>query len=165
MIRAEQIHKALELLAPVPDQRDECRRSIEHALGVMDSTTRTAAVIKAQRTANRQTGRAYHAMLERMLTASKAHARAGGALAIPIPDLERVVESATEWDAKFARALPRGAIAKRQATALAYNLLRQWDRPTPTTRGGAWHTLAAILIGDRGADLFRQLREFQLDLS
>jgi hypothetical protein len=165
MIRARQIHKALELLAPAPDQRGECRRYIEHALDVMDSTQRAAAGFKAQRTANRQTGWAYHAAFERMLAVSKAHARAGGALAIPIAELERTVAFAAEWDAKFARALPPRGIAERQAVALSRNLLWQWDRPAHKTRGGTWHRLAAILLGDRSADLFRYLCAFKLALN
>jgi len=32
-----------------------------------------------------------------------------------------------------------------------------------TTRGGAWHTLGAILSGDQQADLFDYLREFKND--
>lgn len=103
--------------------------------------------------------------LKRALAASRAHLRAGGALVIPIATLERAVAFATKWDVKFPRVLPKGAIAERQGTALAYFLLRQWDRPTLRTRGGAWHKLAAILIGDREADLFRHLCEFKPELS
>jgi hypothetical protein len=164
MTRAEQIREALELLSPAPDQRDECRRHVEHALDVMASTMRYVEAIKAERAANRKTGRAYHRALARLLAASKAHARAGGALIFTIAHLEKTIKFSTEWDAKFSRALPRGAIAERQATALAYKLLRQWDRPTPTTSDAVWNKLAAILLGDPDARLFRHLREFKSSL-
>jgi hypothetical protein len=164
MTRARQIREALDLLAPAPDRRDECRRDVEHALDVMASTMRAVEVIKAERAAFRKTGRAYHRAFERLLAASKAHARAGGALAIKIARLEETIKFSTQWEAKVSRAMPKGAIAERQATALAYNLLRQWDRPTPTTSDGVWHNLAAILLGDPDANLFRHLREFKSSL-
>jgi hypothetical protein len=148
---------------PPADELAECRRHIEHALDIMAATMRGVEAIKAQRAADRS-GRAYYAALERALATSKAYARAGGALAIPIASLERAVKFVAEWRVGFSQALPPGAIAERQATALAYNLLRQWDRPALKTRKGAWHKLAAILLGDRDADLFRQLCGFELDL-
>ena len=165
MTRTGQIRELLELLAPAPDLRDECRRYIERALDVMDSTKRAAAAIKAQRAATRQSGRSYQAALERMLAVGRAHARSGGALAVPIAELEHTVAFAAAWDAGFARALPPRGIAERQATALAYNLLWQWDRPAHKSRGGTWYRAAAILLGNPDADLYRYLCEFQKPVS
>ena len=164
MTRSEQIAQALKVLIPPANKLAECRRHIEHALDIMAATMRGVAAIKAQRAADRQSGRAYYAALERVLATSKAYACVGGALAIPIAPLQRAVKFAAKWRVGFSQALPRGAIAERQATALAYNLLRQWDRPALKTRKGAWHKLAAILLGDRDADLFRHLCGFELDL-
>jgi hypothetical protein len=82
----------------------------------MAATMRGVEAIEAERAAYRQS-RAYHAALKRALASSKAYARAGGSLAIPIAPLERVVKLAAKWRAGFSEALPRGAIAKRQATA------------------------------------------------
>ena len=36
MTRAEQIRKALEVLAPLPEEFGECRCRIEHALDIME---------------------------------------------------------------------------------------------------------------------------------
>jgi hypothetical protein len=161
MTRRAQIAEALKVLQPPATERDECRRQVEHALDVMAATLRGVEVIKAERAACRRSGRSYHAALERALAVSKARASDGGALVMPIARLEHAVKFAAEWRAKFSRALPRGAIAERQATALARHLLWQWDRPAPKTRGGPWHELAAILLGDHSADLFRHLRAFR----
>jgi hypothetical protein len=82
--RSEQIAQALKVLMPPANRRAECRRHIEHALDIMAAIMRSAKGIKTQRAADRQNGRAYYAALERALATSKAYARAGGALAIPI---------------------------------------------------------------------------------
>jgi hypothetical protein len=159
MTRAEQIRKALEVLAPLPEEFGECRCRIEHALDIMESTIRAATAIKSERAAAQETGRGYYGALERLLAASRAHAHAGGALGISITSIER----ALQWRSKFSRALPSGAIIQRQAAALAYSLLWQSNHAAVTTRGGAWHTLGAILCGDQQADLFDYLREFKND--
>jgi hypothetical protein len=82
--RSEQIAQALKVLIPPADKLAECRRHIEHALDIMAATMRGVAAIKAQRAADRQSGRAYYAALERVLATSKAYACVGGAFAIPI---------------------------------------------------------------------------------
>jgi hypothetical protein len=161
MTRAEQIRKALEVLAPRPEELAECRCRVEQALDIMESTIRAASTIKSERAAAQETGRGYYGALERLLAASRAHAHAGGALGISITSIER----ALEWRSKFSRALPSGAIIQRQAAALAYSLLRQSNRPIVTTRNGAWHRLASILYGDRKADLFDYLRELKDDFA
>jgi len=90
MTRAEQIRKALEVLAPLPEEFAECRCRIEHALDIMESTIRAATAIKSERAAAQETGRGYYGALERLLAAS--HADAGGALGISTTSIERALE-------------------------------------------------------------------------
>jgi hypothetical protein len=95
----------------------------------MAATMRGVEAIKSERAARQQSGR--HGT-RASIRHQQSNIRAGGALAIPIAPLELAVKFAAEWRARFLQALPRDAIAERQATALAYNLLWQWDRPALT---------------------------------
>jgi hypothetical protein len=157
MTRARQIREALQVLAPLPQEFSECQCRVEHAVYIMESTKRGAKAVRSERAATKETGRRYYGALGRLLVASRAHARAGGAIGIPIAHIERTLE----WRSKYSRMLPSGAIVQRQAAALARSLLQQLNRRIVTTRGKTWHRLAAILYGDREADLFDYLCELE----
>jgi hypothetical protein len=133
MTRARQIREALQVLAPLPQEFSECQCRVEHAVYIMESTKRGAKAVRSERAATKETGRRYYGALGRLLVASRAHARAGGAIGIPIAHIERTLE----WRSKYSRMLPSGAIVQRQAAALARSLLQQSNRRIVTTRGKA----------------------------
>jgi hypothetical protein len=53
----------------------------------------------------------------------------------------------------------RDDYAKITAARQARLLLKKYGHPIKTTRGGTWERLAAILYGDKSADLFNQCRK------
>ena len=56
----------------------------------------------------------------------------------------------------------RAGAAKPMSTMLAREMLERFcpDKHIPTTKGGRWHKLAAILYGDPRADLYQYLLKY-----
>jgi hypothetical protein len=52
----------------------------------------------------------------------------------------------------------RNAASKRLAATQALRLLTKYDKPVETKRNGAWCKLAAVLYGEKNADLRRYCR-------
>ncbi len=171
MARDQQIRKALELLAPPPRQRAECRHDIELAL---DRVKNTAAAARSFRVASSKKGKAgvrrYYAALRELRAAYNAldpAIRPGFSLA----EIAYIVGKPTVIDREIGRAEafldrpsppPRRHTSKNKAAvAAAYDLLEWWGQKPGVTRGGKWEQLAKVLIGDRTVDLFEHMREYK----
>ena len=152
MTRKQQVSAALDQLAP-KHHRAECKAEIERALDMVEAAGRAVEHAKI----TRKSMRTYSLALRRMALASKAHAAAGGALALPRHVIENAVLLDRTWSAHWSP--PSRSLKKQTAIKLAYELLSHWSsQPITTSRNRAWHELAGILLGDRKANLFRQLR-------
>jgi hypothetical protein len=166
--RAEQIRKALKVLAPSGDGRDGCRGSIENALDIMADAATAGRVFAAMRSkAVHKAERTYCLALRRLRVAHKALLAAGGGvpIGIELTDIERMIKS-TE-PRRYEPVYRAGGSGQVFAVALAHSLLREWrqDIRIVTTRGKEWHRLSAILFGNETADLFRYLCSFSPDTS
>jgi hypothetical protein len=106
--------------------------------------------------------RNYSKALTRFLHASREHARLGGALAVPLDQLERAAEFDQEWNAHWT---PPDRYAKhRAAVALAYQLVSRWQpNSVAATSRGLLDKVALLLLNEPGVrTLFRQIRNFQI---
>jgi hypothetical protein len=169
--RAQQIRKALELLAPSPSQRAECQHDIALAL---DRVEHRAAAARSFRMAGSKKGKAglrrYLAALRRLRT---AYSSLDPAIRpwFSLAETAYVAGKPTVIDREIARAETflnrpsppprRDASRNKAAVAAAYDLLTWWGHKAAATRGGKWEQLAKILAGDLAVDLFDHLREFK----
>jgi hypothetical protein len=152
MTREQQVDEALNLLDPA--ERDVCRAHIEEALDII------AAVIRADEHAKvtKTSIHAYSAALQRFLLASKKHRDAGGALAISHERIERAVDLDTDWSAHWG---PYPRRTGQVAVTLANEILVRWKPDAISVyQDGAWNRLAALLCGDPGRNLYRQIQAF-----
>jgi hypothetical protein len=169
--RGQQIRKALELLAPPPQERAEC----EHDIGLaLDRVERGAAAARSFRVAGSKKGKAglrrYCAALRRLRIAYRSLDPAIRPW-FSLAETAYVARKPTVVDREIANAeafldrpsLPprREASRNKAAVAAAYDLLRWWGHKAAATRGGKWEQLAKILVGDRTVDLFDHLRQFK----
>lgn len=171
MTRDQQIRKALELLAPPPNDRAECRHDVGLAL---DRVERRAAAARSFRVASSKEGKAslrrYCAALRRLRNAYNSLDPAIRPW-FSLAETAYVTGKATVIDREIARAETflgrpstpprREASRNKAAVAAAYDLLEWWVHKAVATRGGKWAQLAQILAGDRAVDLFDHLREFK----
>jgi hypothetical protein len=169
--RAQQIRKALELLAPLPCERAECQHDIGLAL---DRVEQGAAAARSFRVAGSKKGKAglrrYCAALRRLRIAYRSLDPAIRPW-FSLVETAYVAGMATIIDREIARAEaflgrpsppPRpDASRNKAAVAAACDLLKWWGHKAAVTRGGKWAELAKILAGDLAIDLFDHLREFK----
>jgi hypothetical protein len=165
--RAEQISAALGLLAPPADRLEACRRHIDWALDIIASAGRAAEHAKVPEKARRT----YTDALRRVQTATRAHIRAGGSVALSPALIDSAVNLNNHWEKGWGRrhegwSPPPLTIKADTAVALALQLLNEYDGVIKISRspgpGGSWFRLAAVLYGDRRTDLFRRLRAFKI---
>jgi hypothetical protein len=171
MTRDQQIRKALELLAPPPQERAEC----EHDIGLaLDRVEWGAAAARSFRVAGSKKGKAglrrYCAALRRLRIAYRSLDPAIRPW-LSLEETAYVAGKPTVIDRELARAEAfldrpsppprREANRNKAAVAAAYDLLRWWGHKAATTRNGRWAQLARILLSDRTIDLFDHLREFK----
>ncbi len=160
MTRVGQIIAALELLGPPPphDHKDR-RRHVEHAVDIMESVRRAAEHAMA----TRKLRRAYSAALRKFQNASRAHARAGGSLALKQKWIDHAVAVDEEWSAHWHP--PSPWLPHKTAVEWAYKLLSRWKpHDVVVSRRGTWHQLSAILFGNPRANLYRHLRAFAAEI-
>jgi hypothetical protein len=160
LTRAEQIRKALALLASPPERRDECRRDIEHAL----DRVKTAITLKADK-----------AGLQRYVDAMRwlraAYQKLNPAIRpfFSLSEVGHIAGKPTHIDREIAQAeaflgqpSPRSrARGHKAAVAASNDLLRWWGRTATTTRRGEWAQLAGILAGDQTVDLYDLMRAYK----
>jgi hypothetical protein len=154
--RAGQIIAALELLGPPPPRRrEDRRRHVEHVVDEMESVRRAAEHAKV----TRKRMRTYSAALRKFQAASRAHAAAGGSLALSQRRVDRAVALDEEWSAHWHP--PSPWLEHKTAVEWAYKLLGRWNpHDIVVSRVGTWHKLSAVLFGNRRANLYRHLRAF-----
>ena len=171
MTRGQQIRKALELLAPPPNDRAECRHDVGLAL---DRVERRAAAARSFRVASSKEGKAslrrYCAALRRLRNAYNSLDPAIRPW-FSLAETAYVAGKATVIDREIARAEAfldrpsppprRDASRNKAAVVAAYDLLDWWGHKPTLTRGGKWAQLAQILAGDQAVDMFDHLREFR----
>jgi hypothetical protein len=158
--RAEQISAALEMLAPPADRLEACRRHIDWALDIIASAGRAAEHAKVPEKARRT----YTDALRRFQTATRAHIRAGGSVALSPAAIDSAVNLNNHWEKGWS---PSPITIKADtAVALALQLLNEYDGVIKISRspgpGGSWFRLAAVLYGNRRTNLFRRLRAFKI---
>ena len=163
--------KALELLAPPPSQRTECRHDIGVAL---DRIRYRAAAARSFQVAGSKDGKAglrrYSAALRRLRAAYYSLDPAIRPW-FSLAETAYVAGKPTTIDREIARAdvflnrpsppPRRDASWNKAAVAAANDLLEWWGYKAAVTRGGKWEQLAKILAADRTVDLFDHLREFK----
>ena len=171
MTRGQQIRKALELLAPPPNDRAECRHDVGLAL---DRVERRAAAARSFRVASSKEGKAslrrYCAALRRLRNAYNSLDPAIRPW-FSLAETAYVTGKATVIDREIVRAEAflgrpstpprREASRNKAAVAAAYDLLDWWGHKATLKRGGKWAQLAQILAGDQAVDMFDHLREFR----
>jgi hypothetical protein len=162
MTRQKQIGKALDLLRPPFDSRDECQHDIETALNRVQVAVRTAWESKAAGSKEgRRQLRNYLAALKREQAAYK---RLGPLRPWFSPNLDfdrnvAMIEAMLERSSR-----PSGgsdANRKKAAVREAHDVLKLWDRKVGRTRNGVWVQLATILYGEQSIDLFHHVRAFK----
>jgi hypothetical protein len=171
MTRDQQIRKALELLAPPPGQRRECRHDIGVALDRVEHRTATARSFRVARSKKGKEGvRRYYTSLRRLRDAYRSldpairpwFSLAETAYIAGKPTvIDREIAIAEAFLARPSPPPRRDASHNKAAVAVAYNLLGWWGHKAVVTRGGKWAQLAKVLTGDLTVDLFDHLREFK----
>ena len=161
MTRASRIQKAIKLLAPSPDRRDECLRDIEHALDRVEA----AASFKVMTSKSGRGGlRAYANALRKLRAAYPklgpnrpwfSLSEVAGIAGAP-NHIDQQIELAEEF-LNQATSSSR-AIQHKAAVRAANDLLKWWDHKATATRHGKWAQLAGILAGDESVDLFDLMR-------
>lgn len=172
MTRDQQIRKALEVLAPPSQQRDECRHDVERMLDWIERLTDTA---RSFRMTSSKEGKAslkrYCAALRRLRYAYSAldpaikpwFSLAEVAYVAGTPTvIDREIEKAEGILAQPSPPPRRDASRNKFAVAMSKNLLDWWGHKAVVTRSGKWAQLAQIMTGDPTVDLFDHLREFKL---
>jgi hypothetical protein len=169
--RAQQIRKALELLAPPPSLRAECQHDIVLAL---DRVETGAAAARSFRVAGSKKGKAglrrYCAALRRLHIAYNSVHPAIRPW-FTLAETAHVAGKPTVIDREIARVEAfldrpsppprREASQNKAAVAAAYDLLGWWGHKPTVTRGGKWEQVAKVLAGNLAVDLFDHLREFK----
>jgi hypothetical protein len=160
---AEQVRKALELLAPSPDRRDECRRDIEHALDRVNGLAATAFKIFGSKQGKAELRRYANAL--RRVRAAFQNLDPAIRYWFSLSEIAHVAGVPTHIDQEIAKAetfLERPSLSRarqhKAAVAAAHDLLGWWGHKIATTRSGEWARLAGILAGDQAVDLFDLLR-------
>jgi hypothetical protein len=168
MTRAQQIAKALALLAPPPAELEECKHEIGLALDLVKNNAASAQAFRAASSKNKGGLMRYYAALWRLRNAFNSLdplIRPWFSLADPAyatgKALEKEIAKAKEFLNRPSAPPRRHASRNQAAVAAAYNLLAWRNKKASVTRGGKWDKLAKILAGDLTVDLFEHLREFK----
>ena len=171
MTRDQQIRKALELLAPPPGQRRECRHDIGVALDRVEHRTATARSFRVARSKKGKEGvRRYYTSLRRLRDAYRSldpairpwFSLAETAYIAGKPTvIDREIAKAESFLDRPSPPPRRDASRNKAAVAAAYDLLGWWGHKATVTHGGKWAQVANILAGDKATDLFDHLREFK----
>jgi hypothetical protein len=170
MTRNQQVRRALELLAPRPHQRAECRHDIELMLKWIERSTATARTFRIASSKKGKAGvSSYYAALRRLRNAYHSldpairpwFSLVETAYIIGKPTIVEREIAIAELFLDRPSPPPRPDAARNKgAVAAAYHLLAWWGHKISITRSGKWAQLAKILTGDRTIDLFEHLREF-----
>jgi hypothetical protein len=167
MTRAEQVRKALKLLAPPADRRDECQRDIEFALERVEGKAVTAFRILGSRL-----GRAGLRRYANALRRARAAFQSLDPAIRPwfsLWEIGHVAGKPTHIDREIAKAeeflgqpspSPR-ANRHKAAVAASSDLLKWWAREPTATRGGEWARLAGILADNQKVDLLDHMRAYK----
>jgi hypothetical protein len=164
MTHAEQIRKALELLAPPRNRHEECRRDIEFALDRVNGQAPIAFKVFGSKQG--KAGLRRYASALRQVRAAFQNLDPAIRPWFSLSEIAHVAGAATHIDREIAKAealLERRSSSSRAsqhkaAVAASYDLLSWWGRRIAATRGGEWAQLAGILAGDQAVDLFDLLR-------
>jgi hypothetical protein len=169
--RAQQIRKALELLAPPLSLRAECQHDIGLALDRVETGAAAARSFGVVGSKKGKAGlRRYCAALRRLRIAYHSldpairpwFSLAETAYVAGKPTvIDREIARVEAFLDRPSRPPRRKASRNKAAVAAAYDLLGWWGLKTAVTRGGKWAQLAKILAGDRAVYLFYHLREFK----
>lgn len=164
LTRVMQIQKAMKLLAPSPERRDECRRDIEHAL---DRVEATASFKVFGSKAGKAGLRSYANKLRQLRV---AYQKLGPYRPwFSLSEIAGVAGARTHIDRQIALAeeflnqasSSSRAIQHKAAVRAANDLLEWWDHKATATRHGKWAQLAGILAGDESVDLFDIMRAYK----
>jgi hypothetical protein len=154
--RDDVVRRAMEIIDPEPDRRDECREAIEQELamlahGVTELQLSPPAVTKQSKDAARRLGKALRRVVD-------VYAAVEGDLLSPAhADVSKIEgwiagceKSANEPVAFRARSEPE----KMAVARVALDLLACYSRHKEVTgtRTGRLHRLVCILLGDRHGD-------------
>jgi hypothetical protein len=168
MTRAQQIAKALALLAPSPAELKECQHEIGLALDLVKNNAASAQAFRAASSKNKGGLMRYYAALWRLRNAFNSLdplIRPWFSLADPAyatgKALEKEIAKAKEFLNRPSAPPRRHASRNQAAVAAAYNLLAWRNKKATVTRGGKWEELAKVLTGDLRGDLFDHLRKFK----
>lgn len=158
MTRDQQIRAALTLLAPKAVHRAACRDHIEAAL---DQIEMQLAGGRQPTKAQRRLVSSYLRLLERVdhqRGLLNFHWFVVGAFDDSQKFIAGQIKRAEEFLDVYKRPQHRTAEHQRLAVKQAGQLCGIWGRQRPThTKGGQWHKLAAILLGDPSLDLSRHM--------
>jgi hypothetical protein len=166
----QQIRKALELLAPPPDDRAECEHDIRLALYLVEQRATAARSFRMFRSKKGKAGLSrYHGALRRLRNAYNSLDPAISpwfslAEAAHVPGKPTIVDreiARTETLLNCPSRLPRREANRADAAvSAASDLLHWWLHKVAASRRGKWDKLAKILAGG-SADLFDHLRKFK----
>jgi hypothetical protein len=148
--RDRQIADAIRLLAP--KQVGECRAQLKSALDIMADAHRR----DTRRRATKRAADRFDGALRRFQDECHRAGKAG--VALPI-DIDRVIERHKRWNALAPK---RSQTPQQIAVKLAHDLMVYWRCNITVGPRSRWHQLAAIILGDRRANLYRQLRAFKI---
>jgi hypothetical protein len=162
MTRDQQIEAALALINP--EDREQCRRRIETALDDIAGIEEVADTFRSRLYASKVTKAKVQSLRDVLDRVRVTHKN--------LPEqYKATVFKELDWRGYIAAcdkildlpSEPPGPRALRRflAAAKAKHLLLSYGMKPTVTRGRRWHRLAAILYGDRKADLFVYLRQFK----
>jgi hypothetical protein len=162
MTREQQIDEARKLLKPPADKADRCSEHIREWLGYVECARRAAETTPKEK-------REYSAALANLCAISRTKK---GVRLIGQELLDRAVAidkktSSPSWIANImGDSAPPPPLQPRDFAAVgAYELLKCWGHKPTTTHGGKWEKLAAILFGERGTNLHRQILQGHSDIA
>lgn len=155
MTRDQQIKFALGILNP--EDRAECRADIVQMLDIIDEVMKEEGTMSNSKETKAKVQR-LHKALDEVQAAYNALPDPLKATVFKQPDLHSLPAACKLFKSK---SLKRPAERQRLATVAAQALLIDYDIKRTVTRRGPWYRLAAVLYGDRTADLFAYLREFK----
>jgi hypothetical protein len=166
--KEQRIRKALELLAPPPAEREECKHEIQLALDMLENEAALAQSVRAVGSKAKGGLKRYDAALRRLLAAFKSldpAIKPWFSYADPNYEAVQGIEAEINKVEEFLKrpsATPSPSANWNQAAVAAAHTLLTWRKQNAAiTRGGKWEKLAKILAGDQNTGLFDHLRKFR----
>jgi hypothetical protein len=163
--REQQIQAALRLLAPEPERRADCERDINRALNIIEREANAGGNLTKK---HKKALRSLEGALRRTVAARRALERHwttefGGEHLPPLALDEWIAYCQQQCALPRPRRFRRTANPKYHAVDQAERLLRDWGQQDriSVTRRGRWARLAAVLYGDRRADLYNHLQRYR----